>query len=99
MAWHGKARQGQVRLGRARADCSVMASLEAIAVKSTNGVNMETEMIELRHDTDEKGRICIIDQHGRKVRGVKSIAITTDRSLPQTIELEIYAFNDGRPQQ
>lgn len=94
-------------------DIEITVSAETISevIKSVNDSAEETnkfmkeqldklnaEYIYLRPQTDESGRVRLVDQHGRILSGVRMLNIETDMSEPTVININMLAKNaDGKP--
>ena len=56
-----------------------------------------TERIELRAVVNDLGVVSIVDQDGRKVRGVRNISLSASFDDITTIALDVISYVDGDP--
>lgn len=58
---------------------------------------MTEQIIELRVVAGDDGVLHVVDQHGRKIRGVKSVAVYASMEEPTRLDICVNQFVDGRP--
>ena len=55
------------------------------------------DSIELRAVVNDLGVVSIVDQDGRKVRGVRNISLSASFDDVTTINLNVISYADGKP--
>jgi hypothetical protein len=57
---------------------------------------MADEQIELRINTDDNGHPYITDQHGRLIKGITHINVSSGVGELTTITIDAYAYGNGK---
>ena len=58
---------------------------------------MTEQGIELKVVAGDDGVLHVVDQHGRKIRGVKAIMVCASTDEPTRLDICVNQFVDGRP--
>lgn len=58
---------------------------------------MTEQSIELKVVAGDDGVLHVVDQHGRKLRGVKTIIVCAGMEEPTRLDICVNQFVDGRP--
>ena len=58
---------------------------------------MTEQRIELKVVAGDDGVLHVVDQHGRKLRGVKTITVCASMDEPTMLDICVNQFIDGRP--
>ena len=58
---------------------------------------MNEQSIELKVVAGDDGVLHVVDQHGRKLRGVKTLMVCASMEQPTSLDICVNQFVDGRP--